>query len=103
MLLFHIQIESPSRTLIQDQKYQQNRLITIVGKNNKLCEMDGVYASNDFLFKEGDCWTVNSQTVKYFTGSVGTFNNGDNFSYVISVQKCDNSGATIYIKKINIQ
>ena len=95
-----INANSPSRCLIQENEYKNNRLITLVGADNKQPEIDECYASNASLFKEGDSWTANAKTSKFFTKGEAKFNNGDNFSYVISVLKCNSEEAKIQIRKL---
>ena len=93
-----INANSSSRTLIQSLPHTNNRLITLLGADNKLCEKDDVQGSNSSLFKKGDSWTINGRTARLFANG---FNNGDTFSYVISVLECNSESATIQIRKIN--
>ena len=95
-----INANSPSRTLINEAPYTNNRLISIIGANNKNSEVDTTYANNDFLFKKGDSWTLNPRTSRFFNSKeISHFNNDDSFSFTISVLECNNSGATIQIRK----
>ena len=95
-----INANSSSRAKIQSNPYMNNRLITLLGADGKLCEKADVKAGNDSLFKEGDSWTINGNSLGMFSTTEG-FNNKDNFSYVISVLKCSNEEATIQIRKVN--
>ena len=96
-----INANSPSRVKIDENQYKNNRLITLMGSNNVLCEHSEVYASNSFLFLEGDTWTMRSDTIKYFMGDAGKFNNNDDFSFVFSVLSCNTVSAKIQIRKLN--
>ena len=95
-----INANSGSRTLIDEDLYKNNRLITLVGADNKHCEIDNVAGSNNSLFRKGDSWTVNNKTTRFFSSESGDFNNGDSFSYVFTVLECTSESATIQIRKI---
>lgn len=95
-----INANSTSRALIGSAPYNNNRLISLISADNKVCELDDYQASNASLFKAGDSWTVNGQTLRNFSSNNGVFNNGDNFSFVISVLSIENGEATIQIRKV---
>ena len=97
-----INANSSSRALIQSSPYYDNRLITLVGADQRIIEGTSNYANNDSLFKVGDSWTLDGRTSKFFNSDLGKFNNNDNFSFVFSVLACDDVEATILIKKVEI-
>ncbi len=94
-----INANSPSRCLISDSHYSNNRLISLIGADNLQPELDDCYASNNSLFKKGDSWTTNGRVSKFFTSTEGVFNNNDNFSYIISILECNENEAKIQIRK----
>ena len=95
-----INANSPSRVLIDEAKYTTNRLLTLVGADGKLCEINQCYGSNDMLFKEGDCWALNGRTLKVFNNADVGFNNGDDCTWSFSVLECNEQEAKILVRKL---
>ena len=98
-----INSNSTNRCLIDQTPYTNNRLIALISADNKVCELDDYQGNNASLFKAGDSWTVNGQTLRNFSSSKGVFNNGDGFSYVISILDVNSENATIQIRKVGKQ
>ena len=96
-----VNANSASRCLIDEEPYINNRLISLIGRDNRLMEGSSDPASNASLFKSGESWTINGKTAKFFNGDIGCFNNNDNFSFVFSVLACDSNSASILVKKVN--
>lgn len=96
-----INANSTSRSKIDTIPYNNNRLISLIGADNKVCEKDDSQGTNASLFKKGDCWTVNGLTLRNFSSEENVFNNGDDFSFVISILDCSSSSATVQIRKVS--
>lgn len=94
-----INANSPSRAAIAETPYTNNRLLTLIGADNKNCEDDLQYASNFSLFQKGDCWTMERRGAKFFTTNPGHFNNGSELNWIISIVSCDDSSATLQFRK----
>ena len=94
-----VNANSSSRSAISEAPYNNNRLLMLIGGDNKLCENDDVGASDASLFTAGDSWTLNGRTVKFFTGDMGKFNNNDAFHYAFTVLSCDMNGAKVQIRR----
>jgi len=94
-----INSNSPSRCMIENKDYTSQKLLSIISKDGKISEVDDVYANDNFLFQEGDSWTINCKSVRNFSSSFGNLNNGNMLRYSFSVLSIDETGATIQFKK----
>lgn len=95
-----INANSSSRTYIQEKPYVDNRLLSLISANQLSPEDDSVYASNDSLFRKGDTWSMKNHGLKFFTQVPNHFNNGDTFSWAITILACDENSATIQFRKV---
>lgn len=95
-----INANSSSRTVLGEEPYVNNRLLSIIGANNQKPDFDNTFATNDFLFQAGDSWSMAKKGQKFFTNVPLRFNNGDAFSWLITIIHSDEESATILCRKI---
>lgn len=88
-----------SRSGISSSPYSDNRLLTIIQKNDKNCETSLTFANNDSLFHAGDSWSLARSGGAYFTTVPGKFNNGNELNWVVTVLACDDNSATLQFRK----
>jgi len=88
-----------SRCGVSEKPETENRLLTIVTRDNVNCEADLKFASADSLFQPGDSWDMTRCGAKYFTTNPGNFNNGNHLNWVVTVLACDANSATLQFRK----
>ena len=91
---------SPSRSVLGDEPYVNNRLLSLIGADNTKPDFTNAYATNKSLFQVGDSWSMSKKGHIFFTNNMLHFNNGDKFSWVITILECSTEEATILVRKI---
>ena len=82
-----------SNTITPNNRILKNGLYELLDKNESISYLDGGYATNSSLFKQGDSFGISSY--KDFT-----FHSGDKLGYTIHVDSLNKNEATLTITKI---
>lgn len=88
-----------TRTKIQEPKYKNNRLLTLMSKDKTNFEVNDAFANNNTLFVEEDSFSINNQFSGYFTNSDLKLNNGNPLKWVVSIISMSDTEATLRFRK----
>ena len=88
-----------SRTKIQEDKYKNNRLLTLMSRDKTNFEIDDKFATDESLFVQGDSFSINNQFAGYFTNENHRLNNGNPLNWIISIIDLNENEVTLRFRK----